>query len=200
MAKGLCKPCYDQAYHKAHRDEHQAYHKAYYKSHPEKWQQTAEENKARYAANKEQELERCRIYRETHGEQKRARGRAWYHAHREQVKAYRDAHREQNRRNINSWRHANPDDANLIRQRRRARKRALPDTLTREQWQAIQVLYNHCCAYCGEQSDRLTQDHVIPLAKGGGTVAGNIVPACLPCNSRKKDGLPITSSLRLLLL
>ena len=70
-------------------------------------------------------------------------------------------------------------------ERRRARKAGLPDTLTRSQWGAIKAAYKGCCAYCGKEVERLTQDHVIPIKKGGGTTADNIVPACRPCNSRK---------------
>jgi 5-methylcytosine-specific restriction endonuclease McrA len=38
------------------------------------------------------------------------------------------------------------------------------------------------CHYCGDLAT--TRDHVIPRSKGGGG-AGNIVPACEPCNRRK---------------
>jgi 5-methylcytosine-specific restriction endonuclease McrA len=45
---------------------------------------------------------------------------------------------------------------------------------------------------------KLTQEHVIPVSRGGGTTAENIVPACGKCNSSKKDRgilvmLPITT-------
>lgn len=67
----------------------------------------------------------------------------------------------------------------------KARKLSLPDTLTSEQWIAIQAAYNYRCAYCGCKPKLLTQDHVIPLSKGGGTTADNIVPACGHCNYSK---------------
>ena len=52
------------------------------------------------------------------------------------------------------------------------------------------------CAYCGcDLADPLsanplglpyaTEDHVIPRSRGGSDDLGNIVLACLPCNSRK---------------
>jgi 5-methylcytosine-specific restriction endonuclease McrA len=34
---------------------------------------------------------------------------------------------------------------------------------------------------------RLTQDHFIPVAKGGPYTQNNIVPACKRCNSSKND-------------
>lgn len=41
------------------------------------------------------------------------------------------------------------------------------------------------CHYCGS-TDRLEPDHVVPTSKGGTDDAGNIVPACKPCNSSKQ--------------
>jgi 5-methylcytosine-specific restriction endonuclease McrA len=79
--------------------------------------------------------------------------------------------------------------------RRRARKKGLPATLTTEQWKAILAAYRHRCAYCGKKESKkrpLTQDHVIPVSRGGGTTPDNIVPACTPCNSRKRDGPPLS--------
>lgn len=43
------------------------------------------------------------------------------------------------------------------------------------------------CQYCGVKGTTrdLTFDHVVPRAAGGPTSWGNIVAACMPCNSRK---------------
>ena len=41
------------------------------------------------------------------------------------------------------------------------------------------------CAYC--QNDANTWDHIYPITVGGITTPSNIVPACMPCNSSKKD-------------
>lgn len=41
------------------------------------------------------------------------------------------------------------------------------------------------CAYC--QATAATWEHVHPVARGGLTSPGNVVPACQPCNSSKKD-------------
>jgi 5-methylcytosine-specific restriction endonuclease McrA len=45
--------------------------------------------------------------------------------------------------------------------------------------------FEGACAYC--PSLATTWDHVLPVARGGRTVAGNIVPACHSCNSSKND-------------
>lgn len=41
------------------------------------------------------------------------------------------------------------------------------------------------CAYCGDVAT--TSDHVVPKSKGGTDDLSNLVAACRPCNSRKKD-------------
>ena len=48
------------------------------------------------------------------------------------------------------------------------------------------------CYYCGRKfkADELTMDHLIPIVRGGRSVAGNVVPACKDCNSKKKFLLP----------
>lgn len=49
------------------------------------------------------------------------------------------------------------------------------------------------CHYCGKgfSPGELTMDHVVPLARGGASTRGNVVPACKDCNTRKKFLLPI---------
>ena len=49
------------------------------------------------------------------------------------------------------------------------------------------------CHYCGETfpPDELTMDHLVPVARGGKSTPGNVVPACRGCNSRKKYLLPM---------
>ena len=48
------------------------------------------------------------------------------------------------------------------------------------------------CHYCGGvfPSDTLTMDHIVPIARGGKSTRGNLVPACKKCNSNKKYYTP----------
>ncbi|NES05854.1 MAG: HNH endonuclease [Okeania sp. SIO2F4] len=41
------------------------------------------------------------------------------------------------------------------------------------------------CAYCLKPAN--TWDHIIPISKGGQTTPGNVVPACIKCNSSKNN-------------
>lgn len=45
------------------------------------------------------------------------------------------------------------------------------------------------CQYCGQRfaPAELTFDHVVPRSSGGQTVWNNILTACIPCNSRKRN-------------
>ena len=47
------------------------------------------------------------------------------------------------------------------------------------------------CHYCGNRfSPRsLTMDHIVPIARGGKSTKGNVVPACRDCNTKKKHRL-----------
>jgi 5-methylcytosine-specific restriction endonuclease McrA len=78
------------------------------------------------------------------------------------------------------------DDTRLKRERRKARD------LRQSQWWKRRCAKG-ICHYCGRpaQPSELTMDHVVPLARGGNTAKGNVVPACKACNNRKKQLLPM---------
>lgn len=69
-----------------------------------------------------------------------------------------------------------------------ARRLALYGTtvnrLTLKQWGEIQARYQYRCAYC-QQEKPLTQDHIVPVSKGGFHTHINVIPACRSCNSSK---------------
>jgi len=78
------------------------------------------------------------------------------------------------------------DDATLNRERRKARE------LRQTQWWKRRCAKG-VCFYCGRPTParELTMDHIVPLARGGRTTKGNVVPACKDCNNRKKNMLPM---------
>lgn len=55
------------------------------------------------------------------------------------------------------------------------------------EWQNLKAQYDHTCPGCGksEPTIKLTQDHIIPLSRGGSDNIENIQPLCLTCNIRK---------------
>lgn len=168
-----------------------AYNKAYRKAHRN---QITKNKRARYAANREVLLDKQQTYIKSHTEQRKATTHRYYLNHKEacaaRTKAYRQAHPAEVRKWAIAWSKAHPQVAVIKRQRRQARKRSLPATLSIAEWETILAAFKYRCAYCGKKRSHLTQDHVIPLSKGGGTIKENIVPACTSCNSRKGPNLP----------
>lgn len=76
-----------------------------------------------------------------------------------------------------------------IRAKTKRRARSDKWRVTPKQWKHILKAFGHKCAYCGRPDD-LTADHFISLYHGGQSIIGNIVPACLSCNSSKQHKMP----------
>ncbi len=53
----------------------------------------------------------------------------------------------------------------------------------------------HRCQYCGATAENI--DHVIPRSKGGPHAWDNVVAACRPCNTAKRDRLLEDSGMKL---
>ncbi|MEX5522930.1 hypothetical protein [Bacillus cereus] len=102
-------------------------------------------------------------------------GRKWY-----------EENREKKVELVREWQQNNSDKVKLICQRRRARKKALPDTWTLEQKEKMLEYFERKCALTGE--DDITEEHAIPISIGhGGTIHGNMWPLCHRLNSSKHN-------------
>ena len=79
------------------------------------------------------------------------------------------------------WIDIRKDDRHVAREREKAR------ALRKSVWWQQQIQHG-VCHYCGKQvgADALTLDHVVPVARGGTSTKGNVVPACATCNAEKK--------------
>lgn len=146
-----------------------------------------------------------------------ARSAAWNEAHRQETRDYfvnrmasdpiwaakRRAHyrrmvardRAAEVAKATAWAKANPEKRQAQYNLRRARKLAVPSTLTSAEWQAILDYFGGRCAYCLKPGS-MTMDHMVPLVRGGHHVADNIVPACRRCNSSKRAATPLEYLMR----
>lgn len=172
-------------------------------------EQNPEKTRSKNSQYREQNCEKLdeynRQYRKDKSEQIAQRKHEHYLENREAINAWHADYRDRNREMINErqrryyannkvahvkrnakWRKENPEQFKSHLKKRRALKFGAGEaSLTAEQWREILKSFNHRCAYCGERLEKLTQDHVIPLAKGGSHTADNVVPACQSCNSKK---------------
>lgn len=89
------------------------------------------------------------------------------------------------------WYQIDADPKHVAREREKARK------LKKTQWWLDQ-LNRGLCHYCGQKfaAKELTMDHIVPVARGGTSTQGNIVPACKDCNAKKKLETPVEQLLK----
>lgn len=175
-------------------------------------------DRAYYEANREEILEKSRVYRSDPeiAERARKRSAAWYAANKERRKAYnateavrekakeyekkrvqgteqRRIHNEANRK------YRRTDGGKLVSQahcnKRRAQARNSPTHHSAVDRRHIFESNGWLCALCGcnlldlpSKSRHL--DHIVPLSKGGSNGPENLQPACQPCNNRKASRLP----------
>ena len=125
-----------------------------------------------------------------------AREKAYKKAHKAETALKRRAKDAANRPKINAAKRAayaaNPAFVLAYNKQRRAiRFKAPIADLTPAQWIEIQSAQNHLCWYCGKRcKGRLTQDHIIPLSKGGAHTLHNVIGACRSCNAKKGTKAP----------
>lgn len=83
------------------------------------------------------------------------------------------------------------DPARIRKEREKANQ------LKKSQWW-LTLRNKGICHYCGRQfpPSKITMDHIVPIARGGESTRGNIVPACPDCNRAKKLGIPAEELLK----
>ena len=98
--------------------------------------------------------------------------------------------REENKERIKKYnkKYASKPKARAIRNintiKYRSKKKELDSKYNLKDWNKAKKFFNNRCAYC-EKEEKLTQEHFIPLSKGGEYTVNNIIPACQSCNSSK---------------
>jgi len=82
---------------------------------------------------------------------------------------------------MDDWIDIRKDERHVAVEREKAR------ALRKSLWWRQQIQAG-VCHYCGKHvgAEALTMDHIVPVARGGCSAKGNVVPACGACNKTKK--------------
>jgi len=80
-----------------------------------------------------------------------------------------------------------PEMKAFYQRNREYRKRCNGGNHTYFDWLALKYAYGNSCVLCGkiEPKVKITEDHIIPVYRGGTNNIENIQPLCFSCNSRK---------------
>jgi 5-methylcytosine-specific restriction endonuclease McrA len=167
-----------------------------------------------YAENKDQATATRKLYYAEHSEEIKAYVKEWQKANPEKCReyykrwhvdnaqgrnqTYYSEHSEEVKQRAHIWAIHNPEKRHEHKRRwyiNNAASRKATGLIRAavyaqgnfdfDQWFSTLEVFCHACAYCLCTDRPLTMDHVLAISKGGLHTAGNIVPACRSCNSKK---------------
>lgn len=162
---------YIKQYSKDNTEKKAEYLKQYAKNNTEKlsvyYKNYAKENAEKIAEYKKQ-------YAKSNFEIEAERKKKWVKDNSERFSEYQKLYKKNN-----------SQGCRINNQRREAIKKSLISDFTAEQWERCLVYFDYKDAYTGLPMDVPSQDHVIPLSKGGDYTVTNIVPCNKSINSSK---------------
>ena len=147
--------------------------------------------KTRYENNKDSILRQHKEYRETHKEQINILNKKWREENKEYKNSndrkYRENRPEQTRLYWEEWEKKNPEKTKKSKRTSLYNRRSMtPEGRhTVFEWECLKARYNNSCLRCGRDDIPITEDHIIPVTKGGSNYISNIQPLCGSCNSKK---------------
>ena len=85
------------------------------------------------------------------------------------------------------WTEKNREYKNYLTNKRRCLKLKSEGSHTFGDWELLKKQYNFTCPCCHKKEPEivLSQDHIIPVSRGGSDNIENIQPLCGSCNSKK---------------
>lgn len=201
----ICKECkreYNKKYWEENKEKLRKQKAKYYQQNKDKF---AERNKAYRDKNREELIKYGRNYYKENRERLLEQKKEYYEQNREKKLKYREKYYQVNKGNLikysrkyyqrnkdriaeynKDYYEKNKEKAFEYAIKRKHRIRKLPCSLTLSEWKDTKDYFDNRCAYCGSDEE-LTQEHFIPLSKGGEYTVNNIIPACRSCNCSKQD-------------
>jgi hypothetical protein len=168
---------------KANPDKVRGYNRRWKEANPERHREIT---RIWYAANPEKARETARRWKEANPERTQDLRRRWREENPEKHREHNRRWREKNPDQERLWREKNPEKARANGHRRRARKQANGIFAVTDK--DLRRIYGSPCWACGA-TERITLDHVVPIARGGHHSIGNALPLCLSCNCSKHTRL-----------
>lgn len=163
-------------------------------------------NAKHYAENADKYRAAHRAYGEAHRQERSLRSSERRHGQqRAHVLALERQYRDRNRDRISAymrerWRddleesrraareyYRSSDKASWMLANHRRRLLCASGTLTPKEWREVLNTFGNKCLRCGKDGSeaKITLDHVLPLAMGGGHTKDNVQPLCSTCNRWK---------------
>jgi hypothetical protein len=145
-----------------------------------------EKSAKRYEANIEKERERSRnktrkYYKENRGKiLAKAKVKSY-----ENHKKYYESHKSERLEKNKAYRLSNAEQYRNYCRARRSKKQNSVINFSNSDWEECLKYFDYKDAYTGLPMETVSQDHVIPLSKGGGYTKQNIVPCEGDINSSK---------------
>lgn len=151
-----------------------------------------EKNKEYYLANKPEILKKQKVYTDAHKERLTLYKKNYHFINKERLikKAVEWGRNNKEKRKIikKKWRDNNREKTNFLTKQYIYRKKGAGGYATFKQVHELYEKYLGLCVYCG-LNKATSIDHVIPISRGGNNNIENLLPACVSCNSKKRDKL-----------
>lgn len=152
------------------------YQKEWYQKNKERIREHRKEYKKKWdQKNKEHQKEHKKEWYQKNKEFRKEYDKEWYQENKELRKEYDKIYSKKHRKERN------------LKNRMRWHNLKLIGSHTLGEWETLKAQYNWTCPSCGKKEPeiKLTEDHIIPISRGGSNNIENIQPLCGPCNSKK---------------